>query len=382
MAGSWDREQNDERLSPADSALLSQGIAHLTEAGLPLGPGLRALSDELRQEVPRGGVSSLFGPLADSMFWLGDTRERQRIYRCLRRLADAIDSGTSVPEALDAQGTRVPRPLRGLLAIGARTGQMSQVLNRYAEYVTVGSDLNRQLLISLVYPFLAFMGATLVIITVCWTLINSFSHIYRDFGVPLPTITVVLIGFANLFELTARSLFELFFGVALIVLFLAMLGPATRRSLMASIPMIGKLWRYTSLAEFCHLLALLLDSSIPLPEALAMVGDGVNDSALDRAAKQMSEQVAEGNSLAKAISSQRVFPRSLSQVLHWAEQQQSLPDALRMTGDIYAARTRTHAQFAGAMLSFLTLFIILMSVATVVFGLLLPMINLIARLSG
>ena len=41
---------------------------------------------------------------------------------------------------------------------------------------------------------------------------------------------------------------------------------------------VGAVWRSTSLAEFCHLLALLLESRLPLPEALRLTGEGVEDA--------------------------------------------------------------------------------------------------------
>src|SRR5438309_19850 len=58
--------------------------------------------------------------------------------------------------------------------------------------------------------------------------------------------------------------------VVAVSLFLAargLLEAPLRRRVANRVPLVGPLWRWSALAEFCHLLALLLDCSIPLPEA-------------------------------------------------------------------------------------------------------------------
>ena len=103
-------------------------IAGLTAAGLPLAPGLRATAEEM----PRG-----------------------RLRSALESVADALDRGASVDEALAAQGAGLPAHLRGLIAVGTRTGKVSHVLGRFVAFNNVGADLRRQLLISLAYPLLS-----------------------------------------------------------------------------------------------------------------------------------------------------------------------------------------------------------------------------------
>ena len=121
------------------------------------------------------------------------------------------------------------------------------------------------------------------------------------------------------------------------------LRPATARSLATFVPLLGGVWRWTSLAEFCHLLALLLEHRLPMPEALRLAGEGVQDSRIESTTRSMAEAVEDGKTLAQAMASRGVFPPRLPRLLRWAENQGSLPEVLHMAGDMFAARASAHS---------------------------------------
>ena len=73
----WPIFDASQRLSAEETAELAARVSELTKAGLPLGEGLRALADE----VPR-----------------------RRLRRVLRTLADRLDAGMDLAEAIDPLG--------------------------------------------------------------------------------------------------------------------------------------------------------------------------------------------------------------------------------------------------------------------------------------
>ena len=154
-------------LSQKDVAELTAQIAGLSEAGLPLPSGLRALGRE---------------------------QPSRRLRRTLDSLADALDEGQSLDEALASPRNRIPVHLLGLVRAGLRTGKMSQVLSQFASYASVGSDLRRGLVLRLSYPIIAWVFTIGLLGFVLGYLGGSFGAIYKDFGVPLPGATRVVIG--------------------------------------------------------------------------------------------------------------------------------------------------------------------------------------------
>ena len=356
MANAREGYEPGGRLSDDEVAHLAAQISSLTAAGMPLAPGLHATAEEM----PHG-----------------------RLRRALESVAGALDGGASVEEAIAAQGNRLPAHLRGLVLVGTRTGKMTQVLSRFVAFVSVGTDLRRRLWISLAYPFLSLILAFGVFVFICTGLVASFENIFKDFGIPLPKVTIALITVSHAFSGTWGVLIDAL--IALFVLWLlsyVFLNGPTRRSMISGVPVVGAVWRYTSLAEFCHLLALLLECEIPLREALRLTADGVSDATIDRACEGMGADVEQGLSLSQAIAARSVFPKGLARLLRWAEGHQSLSESLHMTGEMFEARARSQAAFAGTVLAVLSVMSVLGGISAVVVGLLLPMITLISRLAG
>lgn len=343
-------------LSDDDVARMSEQIAGLTAAGLPLGPGLRAAAEEM----PRG-----------------------RLRSALNSVADALDGGATVDEAVAAQGKRLPEHLRGLVLVGSRTGKMSQVLGRFVALVGVGVDLRRQLFISLAYPFLSLALAAGVFVFICSTLVSSFENIFKDFGIPLPWATIALINFSHLFNQGSGLVFEVTIALVVFwVLSFVVLGRSTRRSLLSGIPVLGAVWRNSSLAEFCHLLALLLECEVPLGEAVRLAGGGVLDARIERSSRAMAVDLDGGMTLSQSVWRRPIFPKGLARLLRWAEGHQSLPESLHMVGEMFETRARAQAGFAGTLLAVLAFISVIAGISAVVVGLLVPLITLISKLSG
>jgi general secretion pathway protein F len=206
-----------------------------------------------------------------------------------------------------------------------------------------------------------------------------------------------------------------------------------RNSLIGRLPVFGPLWRYSSWAEFCHLLALLVESELPLPEALRLTGQGIQNSDIDRACRAMANEIEQGKTLSDAMTGRApavkpprgpfdhleerlaasaaraaqapprpappamedllsaqesartiraAMPRSLARLLRWAENHRAISEILHMSGEMFEARARTQASFAATFMAVFSVIGVLMGIFMVVVGLMLPLITLLTRLSG
>jgi type II secretory pathway component PulF len=403
MAHTSERPGGRDALSPSETARLSEHIAGVARSGLPLGPGLRALGEELSD----GGFRN-----------------------ALVELADALDQGSPLPTALEAQRDRIPSHVRGLVLGGLRTGKLGDVLGRYSAYANVGTELKRALWLGVAYPLFTISVAVVLLLIVDIFLVAQFEAIFLDFGVPLPKLTILLVETSRAAR-TGWPVLAIFIGlVVAAAMALRFFVPAPiRNSLIGRIPVIGPLWRYMSWAEFCHLLAILLESETPMPDALRLTGLGIQNSDIDRACRAMANEVEQGKTLSQAMSGRapvvepsgpfdyldkkhsngaagapphepspsmadlmsaregaaavrRAMPVSLPNLLKWAENHRAISEILHMAGEMFEARSRSQAAFAGTVMAVLAVVGVLFGLFVVVVGLFLPLITLISRLSG
>ena len=344
-------------LSTREAGDFARQVAGLTEAGLPLGPGLRALADEL----PAGRLPAM-----------------------LRDTANRVEAGESLDAALLAEGPRFPAPLRGLIAAGARTGRLPETLGRYLALSDLGRSLRRRLQVGLIYPAMMLLVSFGLFVFAAMMTVHGFESIFRDFGVDVPWITQLLIAASRGFAVTGWWVL-ISPIVAVAVIWTAMrltLRPADRARLLHRTPLIGPLARDSALALFCPVLAMMIESEIPLPEAIRLAGDSSPDAAMREAAHAMADDASRGRSLAEAARDRPPFPRGFDQFLAWAEPNRGLLDALRLSAETFEARARARAEFVARFCNVVTMTVVLWWVGLTVVALFLPLISLMNALGG
>ena len=339
-------------LSAEDSAELAARLAALAQAGLPLEGGLRALADEIG---------------------------RPRLARVLRKLAARLTAGESLETAIAAQGSRLPAHLRGLIVAGVRSGRLPKVLDEFAAMSRNRHDLRRRMFLNLSYPalLLGIMAALAVLGRLY--IADDFRQIFRDFGTKLPWLTEFYFEAAGVVAWTMSAL-----AIAAVVLPLLAsvlpLGSWLRRSI-ASIPIVGPIIRYGQYAQFSHLMALLLEEEIPLPESLRLAATAMQGAFLAAPTSQVTAGVEEGEPLASALERAN-FPVSMTALVAWGQQKNCLAVAFRAVGEAFEAR----AQGQGSLLNMILLPIAYLFVVTfigiTILALLLPLMSLITGLSG
>ena len=180
-----------------------------------------------------------------------------------------------------------------------------------------------------------------------------------EFGIGLASILVVV-------GLTLRFLVE----------------PARRRQILCGIPVVGPILRFSSLTEFCHLLAMLIEADLPLPLAFELAGQSVRDAEVAEACDRMKRAVEGGEPLSGAVLLWKSIPAGLGQLFYWSEGHRNLPESLHLAGDMFESRARSQSSFASSVLATILLLLILWWIGFAIATLYVPLITMIGRLSG
>ena len=346
--------------SRQDLVDLIEQLSSLTRSGLPLPSGLRAAG----REVTSSSLRSTFFELADS-----------------------IESGAKLDEALASSGRRFPEHLRGLILAGARSDRLADLLGEYVRGVNLGSELRRLFWSTLAYPVFALavvMGLVGFVCSLSIKAVETLIGSITDFGLDPPNAVMALITLAKIINEHGLQVVIGLWSIPIIlwVTVRFTMGPARRRRLLCSIPVIGPILRYTSLTEFCHLLAMLIEADLPLPLAFEMAGASVRDAEVAEACGRLGRAVEGGDSLSTAMRLWDSIPAGLGQLFRWSEDRRNLPEALHLAGDMFESRARSQSSFAGSVLATFVLLLILWWIGFAIATLYLPLITMIGRLSG
>ncbi len=351
-AASGSEKHTSARLSGNELANVAAEISDLTGAGLPLSDGLRAAAAEL------GGTQT---PAV------------------LRTLADELDRGVPLPEAIDSLGSRVPSDLAGLLRAGAQSDRIGEVLEVFLDLRRQHAQLRRRVRIALAYPALLLT----MLLGLFWFfsafVVREFETIFTDFDAELPNITEMLFWWVHQGFPPFAGVLLLFLATTALALTMPLKGWAGR--LLTVIPVLGPMNDNVRLTVFARLMSCLLEQSTHLPDALRLAADGLHGTPLAAGCQRAAADVERGRTLAHAMAANRCFPRALVPIVAWGEQIGALPDAFRTAAEMYDGRAKIQAGLFEVIAPPLTFLIILAGVFLLVMGLMAPLISLIQKLT-
>lgn len=262
-----------------DIAVLNAELAALVRAKIPLEPELRRLGAQLP-----GGAAALS-----------------------QRLANRLESGVDLAEAIEQEGAALPESYRAIVAAGLASGNLPSTLESLAVSTRRLADIRRITGVALMEPIAIVVLASLLLLLLVSVLATSFWWIAPPQLVPwqqwleAPTLRWTL-------------------GVAIPVL--AILLPllwwvSTRGAgarvaggwnLLGWIPGVGRLQRLGAAATLAEVLRAMVESGAPLDRALRVAGHATSDRFYRRVAITLAEQSQQGGDLSHASVQQAMQP--------------------------------------------------------------------------
>ncbi len=347
------------KLSVDDFILLNEEIAGMARAGLPLDQGLATMA----KEMGHGRLKLLMGQVAADM-----------------------SNGLTLPQAIERQSGRVPAYYPRLLAAGLRTGRVGEVIGTLSTYARTVSDLRTMIISAAVYPIVVTVLALTLFGFLSMFLVPMFESIFRDFRLPLPGLTIFVMEIHHHNILIFVVLPAAIIGSFVLLRFVARSQPAWWRlwtSFWYNVPITGELLRSARLAAFADLLGILVDNSVPLPEAFLLAGQASSDPLTSLGCKQVHDGLSQGTPLGVVLRNQAQMPDLVVWMIGLGEKRGTLGATLHQVAEMYRRKVEMRI---GLLRGLLPSFLVLVTVGTVlvlhVFAMFLPLISLIECLSG
>jgi general secretion pathway protein F len=164
------------RLSPEMVSLTTRLLATLVRSGMPLDVALSAVAEQ------------------------ADDASAEKLFTALRA---QVASGETLAAALARWPRTFSSLYRGLVAVGAETGRLSDVLARLADYLEERQALKQKFTMALIYPALVTLIALAVIAVLLVYVAPQVVSVYQQSRQTLPWLTQALIAFSGFVRATA-----------------------------------------------------------------------------------------------------------------------------------------------------------------------------------
>lgn len=316
-------EAGEGASTPAGPATARPGLRWPLRRGV----GARALATVTRQ------LATLIGSdirVEEALRLVAEQAESPRIRSLLFDLRGQILDGRGLARALAAHPGAFPEYFRTSVAAGEQSGRLAGVLAHLADFVENRHRAQQKIQLALLYPALLAAVSIGMVTMMMIYVVPSIVRVFETHGTDLPLLTRLLIGLSN----GVRSIGWVLLGLIVAGTLLArrwLSVSANRlrfdRALATRRP-FKRFSRQISAARFAATLATLIESAVPLVDALAAAAAVVPNRHVRAKAMTVTARVREGASLHRAMNEAAIFPPMLIAIVASGESSGRLGPAL------------------------------------------------------
>jgi len=349
------------RVSKKQLTAFTRQLATLQDAGLPILRSLRVLQ---QQQKP------------------GTLRQ------VLREVADDIEGGSTLSEAMAKHPKAFDRLYVKMVAAGEAGGVLEVILERLAEFMEKAQRLKRKVVGAMIYPVAVITFAGGIVTFIMTVVVPKFKTIFRDFGTTLPKPTEMLIQISEWFAggtppgwvIVLLTPLALYLAIKLIKQ--SEVGRYVVDLVKLKIPIMGKILQKTAVARFTRTLGTLINAGVPILEAINITKDTTGNEVFSRALSEVHDSIREGETFAEPLRASRVVDALVVNMVDVGEETGDLDKMLLKVADNYDEEVETLVGSLVSLLEPVLVIVLGLIVGSIVVALFLPLVKLIGSVSG
>ncbi|HTS20037.1 MAG TPA: type II secretion system F family protein [Verrucomicrobiae bacterium] len=337
-------------------ASFTRQLATLIDAGLPLLQGIEALRQQEKNPV---------------------------LQRTMARVTEAVEGGSTFSDALTEHPQIFSKLYVNMVRAGEAGGMLEVTLKRLAEFQEKAQRIKGKVIAAMAYPTVVMTMAMMIVVLLMVKVVPAFQDVFRDLmnGRSLPGLTVFVVGVCDVVRhqcvLMACSAVGLF--IAFRIVGKTVKGRFAIDSLKLRAPVFGQIVRKVGIARFARTLGTLISSGVPILQALSIVRETAGNAVIADAVSCVHDSVKEGEPIVRSLKASNVFPPMVISMVGVGEQTGSLPDMLIKVADIYDEEVDNAVGALTSLLEPIMIVFLAVIVATIVFAMFLPLIDVIVN---
>ena len=312
-------------------------------------------------------------PIYDALVAIEEKYRRDPGHPLLLDIIDRLKQGQSLSQALKQYPTTFDEIYIAMVHSAEETGSLSDVFGQLAQLLEKRERLRKQITSALVYPAFLLCFSFLVTAGLFFLVIPSMENLFE--GRAVHPLTQFVLGLSQFLRGNAALLALSLVSIAGAI-WLMMRRQNARQRLYRSVmqwPLAGTLLSQTAFARFFRCGTLLLQSGIPLIEALRLSRQVMRHPILEEEIAHIENKVLSGAKLQNELKHSAVFPSLVVRLLGMAEETGRMGEMFATLAGIYEEEMEKSLTQLTALLQPALLILLGAIVGLVILAILLPL---------
>ena len=276
-------------------------------------------------------------PLVQGIEILEKQQSNSTFKQALGEIRQDVEAGSTLADSMRKKPKVFDNLYTNMIEAGETGGILDTILGRLATFMEKSMILKKKVKGAMTYPTICLAISLLILVIILVFVVPVFTTMFEDFGSSLPMPTQIVVTLSDFFKNNFLYILIALFIVVMIVkkIYATEKGRlAIDKGLLHS-PVVGILLRKVAVAKFTRTLSTMLQSGVPILEALQVVAKTAGNKVIENAVFRVGDSIAEGRPIAEPLEECGVFPNMVVQMINVGETVGALDTMLEKIADFY-----------------------------------------------
>lgn len=316
--------------------------------------------------------------LVDAVDLLAVQSTSLTLKEALEELSEDIREGITLSEAMGKKPKLFPDLLIHMIHSAEVSGRLEEALQQMADYYEKQHRIKQKITTAMTYPLIVGVLAFFITAFLLVFIVPIFGDMFASMGSELPAITQIVLTMSGLLQ---RYWWLIILAVGGLVAVIIQLGKKDQVAyvfdvVQLKIPILGTFLQKTLLARMTQTLSSLINSSVPILQAIEVTSKVVGNRVVANVLLQAQKDVEQGESLAKPMVDHWFFPPLIIQMIQVGESSGELDEMLKKVSEIYDQEVQESSDRLQALIEPVMIIFLSGVVGFIVLSIIVPMFSM------
>lgn len=324
-------------------------------------------------------------PILRSLRILEEQQKSGTFKRVIGYVADDIEGGSTLSEAMARYPKTFDRLFTGMVAAGETGGVLDLILARVADFMEKAQKLKSRVKSAMVYPIVVLTAAFGILLALMKYVIPQFKTVLEEMvSGELNPVTTTVLGISN--WIATQYGWAVIIGIPFGIIFLLKIvrkfhtGRFVLDSIKLKLPVMGQLTNKVSVTRWTRTLGTLIGAGVPILDALTVTRETAGNEVFANMLNNVHNSIRQGDTFADPLRQSKTVDLIVSNMVAVGEETGDLDKMLLKVADNFDEQVDVLVASLMSMLEPIMIIVLGGIVMTIVLAVFLPMIQVITSL--
>ena len=327
-------------------------------------------------------------PILRSLRILEEQQKSGTFKRVVGYVADDIEGGSTLSEALGHFPKSFDRLFVNMVAAGETGGVLDLILSRVADFMEKAQKLKSRVKSAMVYPIVVLTAAFGILLALMTFVVPKFNEVLTEMleGEQMHVITRTVLAASAWIAYDFG--WVVLIGVPFAMVFLARVARKFRTgrfvldTVNLKLPVIGQLCSKIAVTRWTRTLGTLISAGVPILDAINVASETAGNEVFSKMLYNVNNSIRQGDTFAGPLRQSKTVDLIVSSMVSVGEETGDLDKMLMKIADNYDEQVDVLVASLMSLLEPIMILVLGAVVMTIVLAIFLPMVQIITGLSG